>query len=427
MTRRLTAAVRAIALIVATATAGAADLTPHLERLSTPYATLFAEGEAIYARNPWDLLAFDGRLYIGAGNSANRGPAANAGPLPIFSFDPGGRLFHRETMVDDEQLDRFVALDGTLYLPGHDARESWEWGNLYRRETNGEWRKLRTIPRAIHVYDLALHQGRLYAALGATGVLPELPPSRNHGSAVAISEDRGESWRTLNLGGVRIHKLLRVNGRLYAVDRIAGHRMWARLESRGRATRYAPVYELESEPAGEARFRPRRDLNHAALFPDTPHTPHASRISRAVEHAGRTLYLGARAHNDHQILSVGAYIADSLALGAVRTRRIPLPDRAWPADLLSRDGWAWLLLNRKDGQGGYRVSVIVSRDLEEWRELLHFTAPTFARAFERLDGDLYFGLGSEIHSVRRWRQEELHPATGELLRIDASRFTLPAR
>ncbi len=140
--------------------------TVYAEHVGNPLLSRYPRGEAVYARNVWDLQIFDGRLYIGAGNSNNRGPAQNAGPVPIIAYDPQRHVFQREYIVDDEQIDQYYIFDGELYLPGHDPRESWELGNLYRLATGRKWRKLRTIPHAINTYALAIHNGVLYAGLG---------------------------------------------------------------------------------------------------------------------------------------------------------------------------------------------------------------------------------------------------------------------
>ena len=55
--------------------------------------------------------------------------------------------------------------------------------------------------------------------------------------------------------------------------------------------------------------------------------------------------------------------------------------------------------------------------LTDWREVLQFSAPTFARSFEILNDDFYFGLGSEVGNPEQWRQEELNPETGQIIRI----------
>ncbi len=76
-----------------------------------------------------------------------------------------------------------------------------------------------------------------------------------------------------------------------------------------------------------------------------------------------------------------------------------------------------MLLQGPTGEAGVEVAVIGSRDLREWFEVLHFTASTFARAFEILNGDFYFGLGCDVKSRSEWSSKELSPDTGRLLRV----------
>ena len=106
----------------------------------------------------------------------------------------------------------YYVFDGELYLPGHDPRESWELGNLYRLAIGKKWHKLRTIPHAIHTYALAFDKGILYAGLGST--TRQGKPI----SSVAASTDTGLSWHWSPLSGRRIHAFLHVAGRLYATD-----------------------------------------------------------------------------------------------------------------------------------------------------------------------------------------------------------------
>ena len=52
-----------------------------LEVLGNPAAHRYPDCIQSFARNPWDLIAFAGRLYLGLGDDSNDGPSANAGPL----------------------------------------------------------------------------------------------------------------------------------------------------------------------------------------------------------------------------------------------------------------------------------------------------------------------------------------------------------
>ena len=77
-----------------------------------------------YARNIWDMTFYDDRLFVGCGNSSNRGPAPNAGPINVWTYRESSG-WHSEFTVDEEHIDRFDILDNVLTIPGHDSRDSW--------------------------------------------------------------------------------------------------------------------------------------------------------------------------------------------------------------------------------------------------------------------------------------------------------------
>jgi hypothetical protein len=58
------------------------------------------------------------------------------------------------------------------------------------------------------------------------------------------------------------------------------------------------------------------------------------------------------------------------------------------------------------------VHVFATRDLVNFSEVCFFDTETFARSFELVDGDFYFGLGCD--------PELLHPHTGRILKVPAS-------
>jgi hypothetical protein len=77
-------------------------------------------------------------------------------------------------------------------------------------------------------------------------------------------------------------------------------------------------------------------------------------------------------------------------------------------DLLrAYDGQVYMLA-QSGTAGSYTNYVFASADLATWTEVLRFSATTFARSFEYLDGDFYFGLGTT--------RAELSSAAGDLLR-----------
>lgn len=389
------------------------EVTDRIEWLGTPYEHIYPDyhPELIYARNVWDIVAFNGRLYLGAGNSNNSGPAVNAGPLPIIYFDPSTGEFKSEWVVDDEQIDRYLIIDGDLIIPGHDPTQSWSWGNFYRLEDEG-WKKYRNIPEGIHNYSMISHAGRLFAGLGT-----------RDGAAVSVSEDNGQTWVNHLLPGARVYALLRSRNQLFAsglfvrwhpsqLERMAPEHREQLLE------RYrAPMAEWD-----DGQWNPRPDLDLQTLFPSTKAShPVAlmAKIVKPVDFQGSAIYIGGRTHNGHQFMPIGLFAAASLEVGNPRVKALDaVTDVGDPWDHFVRDERLHVLVSRRRADGAYRVAVLETADLEHWTEVLNFRAPTFARSFEMLDGAYYFGLGSEVANPAFYQIEELRPETGRLLRFD---------
>ena len=106
------------------------------------------------------------------------------------------------------------------------------------------------------------------------------------------------------------------------------------------------------------------------------------------------MYIGAYVHNDHQELPFGVFVARSLVRGDVDVRRLLLPSGARPWDLLVRDHTLYILTDTSS-PAGYTIQVLETQDLIDVTPELSVELPTFARSFEFLDDDFYFGLGAE--------------------------------
>ncbi|MDQ0249413.1 hypothetical protein J2W22_001460 [Sphingomonas kyeonggiensis] len=363
--------------------------------VGTPFLQRWPDGP--YARNIWAMQVFGGRLFLGAGNSSNFGPSSNAGPVPILSYD--GRKFTEEYTVNDEQVARFYQAGDVLYVPGHDPRDDWSYGNLYRL-AGGAWTKLRNIPRGIHVYDIRHHAGRLVAVGGAYG----------QPLSAWISEDEAASWQPAALiPNPALAQSLVPLGRATKVlgqDTQVVGRFWTLFEIGDSlyASTSAPLGSVQDDPhprmATLFRFDPAQNgfqplaLGHSsALFPDTPATgAQVGLVERWARLGKETAYIGGWQHNDHQWLPIGLYAASS----ADNARRLQLPASEQPRDLLVEKGRLYCLSSRAEGPDRYRVSVTrFGRDLKAGTVVLSFPAPTFARSFALFQGRFYFGLGTE--------------------------------
>lgn len=378
-----------------------ADVTANVEMLGNPYQAKYPSGPCVYARNVWDMCASDGELLIGAGNSSNGGPSPNAGPVPLIAYTPSNGQFRTVFTVDDEQIDIFRVFDGKVYIPGHDPRESWEFGNFYRREPDGVWRKHRNIPSGIHNYDMTSRDGILFAGLGT-----------QKAAAVAVSKDSGNTWTNVLLPNFRVYAFLTARQELYATAVIPCKASLKYLKEWFTESAVG-VYQYD----GVAGFRPRHDLGPRQLFPGIAvKTNMDVRIARPVSFKDSAAYVGAYGHNDHQFMPFGAFVAESLQEGNVSIRPVPLEPGARAWDLLCGANILYVLSDRPDGEGT-DVRVSATTDGVHWAEILHFRSKAFARSFALLDGDFYFGLGCEVTDPQRWSLAELLPETGQILRV----------
>lgn len=181
--------------------------TLRLYSLGTPYA----ESEA---RNPWDMIAYEGYLYLGAGDYDKNVSTETVKRLSLQTHEwetlPG---------YNDEQLERFTLLDGKLAIPGIDAREDWSLGNYYTVEEDALV-KHRVLTGGVHVWDMAYLDGKTFAALGTVDGNSPLLVSEDgaHFSPLSFVEaDGSETLLSKPSYTLRIYDLLTVDETLYAI------------------------------------------------------------------------------------------------------------------------------------------------------------------------------------------------------------------
>jgi hypothetical protein len=383
---------------------GRKNVTDCLEYLGNPYLQYYSGEKKIYARNIWDMAIFQDQLFLGAGNSSNFGPIPNAGPVPIISYSPKSATFSAVFQTNEEQIDNFFVFDNMMFVPGHDPKDSWQFGNIYMTSDGVHWLKKRTIPNAIHTYSLNHFKGRLWAGL-----------ANANGAAVAVSDDSGTTWKVQNFPNVaRFYDFLVVDEQIYVVGPVFDDEYRRRRERQsGKSIEEVFVYDHTDQ------FVSRPDLTIRTLFPSTElDATKVAKISRAQQFEQKSIYLGGYMHNDHQFLPFGLYVAESLQEKTVSVNKVTLPSDSQPWDILVSDGYAYILVNRSTSEG-VEVMVFKSRDLVDWSEVVFFNSVAFARSFALLQGSFYFGLGSEVGDPGNWTTDELRADTGNIVRVDA--------
>jgi hypothetical protein len=132
----------------------------------------------------YDLQSWHDRIYLAHGDWAS-----NTGPVRALYFDTeASKVVQDEGFVfDEEAIEKFHVYGDVLYAPGIDATQSWDFGNVYSKTWGGTWTKRRTIPRAGHVFDLAVRDNMLVAS-----ALTDRPEDMG---CIFTSVDDGESWQ----------------------------------------------------------------------------------------------------------------------------------------------------------------------------------------------------------------------------------------
>lgn len=350
---------------------GQADATGWVDDMARP----LENGSDHYPRNAWDLHLWQGRIYVGWGNSAFGGPSPNHGPVSILSFSPGAAQWAVEHMTNDSQVDVFKELDGRLVVPGHDQWESFARGSFYRLADSG-WERKMSFTNIAHCYDMHYFDGRYWAAIG-TSTGAELPSEPM--GCFRQSSDDGETWADIGPFRGRLYNVFDFQGVMYSTGSV--------FEGFG-----GPAVEFRNEQWAE-----RTDLTPARIFPGGQTV---GKVHRSVKFNNRLLYLGGQSWNDHQTNPFGAYSAASWEPGAISVSAISLPAAEKPWDLLVRGGKAYLLTSEKlaTTPETFRIRVRQSTNGTTFAELLRFTEWTFARSFELHEGSFYFGLGTDVGS-----------------------------
>jgi hypothetical protein len=393
-------------------------IIPGLESLGNPFLRRYpGDAELAYPRTVWDMQAWNGRIYLGHGDSGS-----NAGPIDVWYYAPGQTRFVNEFSVDDEQISRYCRIGDSLFIPGHDAMESWDFGNIYVNESAG-WQKLRTIPNAIHVYDLAMYEGRLYAV--GSGELPGGSTTLD-GGFIGVSDDGGWSWGIdLHLGpfcedgitrvrdasdpGVaRFTSLLELQGKLFASG-------WGTSRIYELGPDGFSLLEVDPFPGIASQFDepplipPNEvDMSSAEIDRMWGDPKVAGYIARSVQFSGPLVYIGGvmswTPYEPWQ--GIGVFAATAMQDGQIR--RVLDLGATWEPRDLTVSGDKLYVLSVSLTDGGFRSRVDVTLDLSEWAVALDFMADAPAFSIEVLDGYLYVGLGG------------VYPSSGNIYRAKLS-------
>ena len=346
------------------------DVTTTLTYLGNPTQGQYANNtDGVFARNMWSVTTYSSKLYLGNGNANNTGPAPNAGPAHVWSFNPTTMVFTDEFATHDYEFQMFRNYNGTAVIPGLNAMAPFV-GAFYYHQPGVGWFEQRTIPSNIHLYDLIFplpNTGLLTAGSGgldSQGVLQ---------SPVQLAPTNWQTWVDVPCNGMACPQehfyrfFLLPDGKYY-------------VNSHNGMYQYDPVAQNLIQLSSTVR---------QAMLPGT-----SFRVSAvSATFAGGKAYLAGRNdgghHNEPQYLM--------WATSPTYVFQFPLPVfGSVPRDTRVLNGKLYLLSHQDLGGGVFLNYVHSTTNLQTWTEVLRFTTLPgggIARAFEYLSGYLYMGLG----------------------------------
>lgn len=377
------------------------NVTSQIENIGNPAKSRWTDNTAcVYARNVWDMQVFTNRIYIGSGNAANAGPCTNAGPDDLWFFNLVSNQFSKDVSlnsncgpncIDEEQIDVLKVIGGKIYTPSRDPQEGWDLGNLYSTDGTIGWRKYRTIPNAIHVYDVAGFDEKLFVAIASND-------SSVNGSAIFMSSDQGLTWTKSSMYWTP-RSFFDFKGKFYAAISFAKN---SGFNNDGIYTYTSP-----------ATFTVIANTKQTDIFPGNSFRVDNSGVMfRPTNFLNNLIYIGAEyTSNGSQMEPNGLYKITSISENGANAVKIALPNNSLPWDILvGQSGKVYVLGSVLNGSR-YWVTVSSTSDLTNWVEEFRFDSPTFARSFEMVNNDFYFGLGTDTVT--------LSINSGDILRLKA--------
>lgn len=112
---------------------------------------------------------------------------SDGGDVYIWDLESGRA--RRVLQVREQGVTTIREIGSKLAIPGTDAMESWDLGNLYVSLDKGDsWQKVRTIPVGVHIWDVCEWRDKLYTSTGS------VRDGFGYG-AVCESDDGGRTWK----------------------------------------------------------------------------------------------------------------------------------------------------------------------------------------------------------------------------------------
>lgn len=401
----------------------AQDVTDSIELLGNP-----SEGSNLSGMNQsvWDLQEFDGRIYLGGGNTTN-----NKGRVDIWSYDPGSVTFSEEqSNINTEAIEIFRVIDDRLYVPGADPVD----GNAlkyYYLDQGGQWTGVSDNLNMAHIRDITkagpdhiIGVGNSRNTKGDTGIVRSTPNGADFERASDNAPYPGY-WPA-----TAFYSAINYDGKIIATSysfNFSPSLNYVPLADGTYTQEYLSGIGVYEPTANRATFsKVKFDLSAGFVFPESndhlnltdflpviipaylPEVPggYCLRFSSNVE-LGETLLYTLRCYSvnttmpdnyyQNMYMRTGGLYVKTKLQGRPTSVIFPSDPAAIGEDVLIVDGKFEALAVKKVSNTEYINSVWTSptpQVLTSWVKKFEFTTASRAKSFEYLNGAYYFGVGA---------------------------------
>ena len=328
------------------------NVTRELQDLGIPLLETYTNDSEtqIRARSAWDMVAYDGKIYIGCGDYDT-----NMGPVAVWSYDVDDGAWQASSPLEDGHIKRYAVLRDTLSILGTDPRGDWSMGSYYTLEGD-EWIEHRVLPSGIHCFDAVEYDGKLFFGLGV-----------NSGDSPVVTSEDGETFASVSFFKdgvsvdtalyevVRVHNFVICENTLYA---------FLTLGTEEKAT--LEVYRYDGESFSYFSTPPEVFLR-------------SYDITYTGEFAGLATFINGYCY----------YISEDMV--NFRPWRVEMSDLA--SDVMVIDGVQYVLAHTALRSGRYESAVYASTDGKTFAKLFWFRDRVPANSFTYADGVFYFSMG----------------------------------
>ena len=336
--------------------------TPAFERYDNSAADI------IFARNPWDMQTYNGKVYIGSGDYNS-----NKAPSLIACYDPKtDEATVYQDLLDDEQVSNFAIINGRLIAAGIDPSNN---AILHYFELNADetafinyampydWR--------VHNFDMIGFGDKIFIGAGTdsqknrTAALVSTDGGKTFGSVNVVKDGMNVTGANIGSGWDRIYQYLTLNGDLYCYEVHVGD------------SSYDGFYKYDAD-ANQFNFH-----SAGSGFVSTGNK-FFNIFKESMEFAGKS------------VICTGYFLTSTDM--KTFTKNTFAGSNASYLDMVVI-GDELYVLAATENSGSYTNTVYKTKDLSTFTKVLEFDAETYMISMEYVDGTFVFGAGAPSNTT----------------------------